>query len=58
VIGIRSALGSGNPADIVLPTLLATLLSTGIGIALTFLLLRDKKALPMSKNKKKHRGQG
>ena len=58
VIGIRVALGSGNPTDIVLPTLLATAFSTGVGILLTFLFLRDKKRPTRVHFDKKRRGAG
>jgi len=57
VIGIRAALGSGNPTDILIPTLLSTAVSTGVGIALTFLFLRDKKP-PFLHKKSKKRGAG
>ena len=58
VIGIRAALGSGNPSDILLPTLLATALSTGIGILLAFLFLRDKKSPTRVRVKDKNKGAG
>ncbi len=58
VIGIRVALGSGNPADIVLPTILTTAFSTGVGIILTFLFLRDKKHPTRVRDKKKKKGAG
>ena len=58
VIGIRIALGSGNPTDIVLPCLLTTLFSTGIGILLTFLLLRDKKRPTHVRGKRKRHRAG
>jgi spore maturation protein A len=44
VIGLRTALGSSAPADVVLPTLLTTLFSTAIGVALTCLFLAPKRA--------------
>ena len=37
VIALRAAAGSASPADIILPTLLATLFSTVLGAALVFL---------------------
>lgn len=37
VIGLRTAVGSANPADIILPTFLSTLVTTGIGILLVLL---------------------
>ena len=58
VIGIRVALGSGNPTDVVLPTLLATAFSTGVGILLTFLFLRDKKNPTRVRVKNKKKGAG
>lgn len=58
VIGIRIALGSGSPTDIVLPTLLATALSTGVGILLTYLFLRDKKRPHRVRGKSKKKGAG
>lgn len=39
IIGLRTALKSGAPADIVLPTLLTTVFSTLLGVVLTFLFL-------------------
>jgi spore maturation protein A len=42
VVGIRAALGSGSPADIVLPTIICTTLSTVIAVTLTFLFLGRK----------------
>lgn len=58
VIGIRVALGSGNPTDIVLPTLLATTFSTGVGILLAFLFLRDKKRPTRVQKQNKSKGAG
>lgn len=58
VIGIRVALGSGNPTDIVLPTLLATAFSTGVGILLAFLFLRDKKRPTHGRKQRKTKGAG
>ena len=54
VIGVRTALGSANPADILLPTLLATAFSTLLGLALVRLLIPPCKrqarqgALPLT----------
>ena len=42
IIGARTALGSANPADIVLPTLIATLFSTLLGALLVRLLIPPK----------------
>jgi spore maturation protein A len=43
MVAMRTALKSGAPADIVLPTLLTTTLSTLLGVALTYLFLRPKR---------------
>lgn len=43
VIGIRASLGSLNAADVVLPSLLTTLLSAAAGVFLTNLAFRGKK---------------
>lgn len=37
VIGLRAAAGSTNPADIILPTLLSTIVTVTIGITLTLI---------------------
>ena len=42
IIGVRVALGSGAPADIVIPTLLTTVFSTLIGVLLTRLFIPPK----------------
>ena len=39
IIGVRTALGSASPADIVLPTLIATLFSTVLGVILVQLFV-------------------
>lgn len=48
VIGLRASAGSTNPADIILPTLLSTIVTVTIGISLTLLFnkiwARRKKA--------------
>lgn len=44
IIGVRTALGSASPADIVLPTLIATLFSTLLGVVLVRLLIPPKRA--------------
>ncbi len=44
IIGLRTALKSGAPADIVLPTFLTTVFSTLLGVALTLLFLSPKRA--------------
>lgn len=38
IIGLRTSAGSTNPADIILPTLLATILTTILGIVLVHLI--------------------
>ena len=43
VVGIRASLGSGSPADIILPTLICTALSTVVACFLTWLFLRPKR---------------
>lgn len=43
VIALRAAAGSSSPADIFLPTLLATLSSTLIGVLLLFLFSKRKR---------------
>lgn len=42
VVGIRASLGSGSPADIILPTILCTAFSTLIACTLTYLFLGNK----------------
>ena len=44
VVGIRASLGSGNAADIILPTLICTALSTVVACFLTWLFLRPNKS--------------
>ena len=59
IIGIRVALSSAFPADIVLPTLLSTLFSTFLGIVLTKLLIppiREKRSFSVTCTQKA-RGQ-
>lgn len=36
VIGLRASMGSANPSDIVLPNLIATLVTSVVGVALVF----------------------
>lgn len=43
IIGVRVALGSASPTDIVIPTLLATTFSTVLALLLTRLLIPPKK---------------
>lgn len=59
IIGIRTALSSASPADIVLPTLLTTIFSSVLGVILTRLLIppkREKCAFP-ALSLQKARGQ-
>ena len=42
VIGLRASLGSANAADILLPTLLSTVLTTVVGVVLVFLAYPNK----------------
>lgn len=44
VIGLRASMGSANPSDIILPNLLATIVTSVVGIALVFIAYgRTKK---------------
>lgn len=45
MIGVRVAMGSASPMDIVIPTLLTTLFSTLLGCALTALFFGGKKQI-------------
>jgi spore maturation protein A len=49
MVTVRASFGSGNPTDIILPTLLTTVFSTLLGVVLTAMLLRPKKARVYSK---------
>ena len=40
VMALRTSLGSNSPADIILPTILATLLSTVIGVLLVKIFVK------------------
>jgi len=42
VLALRTQMGSANPSDIILPTILATLLSTVIGILLVKIFVKRK----------------
>ena len=42
VMALRTSLGSASPADIIVPTILATLLSTIIGVLLVKIFIRKK----------------
>ena len=43
MIGLRTSLGSNNPTDIVLPCLIASVVTTAVGILLVCLACGDKK---------------
>lgn len=43
IIGVRVALGSASPTDIVIPTLITTVFSTALALLLTRLLIPPKK---------------
>ena len=55
IIGIRTALGSAAPADIVLPTILSTVFSTALGLTLVWLCFSVKHKRFSSVLRKKHR---
>lgn len=44
VIGLRASLGSANPSDIILPNLIATVITSIVGVALVFLAYGNPKA--------------
>ncbi len=61
VVGIRTALGSVAPADIILPTFLASASSTVLGFLLVKLLIPQKNAYPIrgfAPKKIKNKGAG
>lgn len=43
IIGIRASLGSANPTDIILPSLLTAIITTTVGILLVLFAYRNKK---------------
>ncbi len=43
IIGLRASAGSSNPADIILPTIIATFCTTALGILLVFLVDKFKR---------------
>ena len=43
IIGLRTSAGSANPADIILPTLIATFVTTSLGILLVNLIAKARK---------------
>ncbi len=51
-IGLRAAAGSSNPADIILPTLIATFVSCFIGILLVFICGKIREKIKTKKDKK------
>ncbi len=56
VIALRLAAGSASPADIFLPTLLATLVSSAAGVLLLFLADKAKRFLPQMRKLERRRG--
>ena len=52
IIGMRVTAGSGNASDIIMPSLIATLVSTIVGIVLVklFYSFKKQKALPSSRS--------
>ena len=60
IIGVRTALGSASPADIVIPTLLSTLFSTLLGVVLVRLFVPPtcKKTVSVHWEMKKTKGAG
>jgi len=61
IIAVRVAMHSAAPNDIIIPTVLATLFSTAVGILLTMLFIKPKttkKALSVSYRKRATRGTG
>ena len=58
MVAVRTALASADPTDIILPTLLTTLFSTLLGVALTVLFLRprDEKRADFIPQKTKIKG--
>ena len=53
LVAVRVAMGSGSPTDIILPTLLTSLFSTLLGVALVFAFIRPKKRLIFKKKRTK-----
>lgn len=60
IIGVRTALGSASPADIVFPTLIATLFSSLLGVVLVRLFIprSRKKAVSVRWEMRKTKGAG
>ena len=60
IIGVRTALGSASPADIVFPTLIATLFSSLLGVVLVRLFVprSRKKAVSLRWEMRKTKGAG
>ena len=44
IVGIRSSLGSANPTDIILPSLLTSIITTTVGILLVLFAYRNKRS--------------
>ncbi len=50
IVGVRASLGSAAAADIILPSLLSTLFSTCLGVALTWLFFKIRSIARTSNN--------
>lgn len=50
VIGLRASAGSSNPSDIILPTILATVVTLTVGISLVFLCDKIKQKIKGKKH--------
>lgn len=48
VIGLRASLGSANPADILAPNLIATAVTSVVGVVLVFLLYRKQRVTELA----------
>ena len=55
VIGLRTSAGSASPADIILPTLIATIVTTVLGIVLVKLFSSIQEKRKKVKNGRKHK---
>lgn len=55
LVAVRVSMQSANPTDIILPTFLATLFSSALGVGLTMLFIRPKNKKIGQSHKKIHR---
>ena len=55
IIGLRTSAGSQSPADIILPTLIASALTTSLAIFLVHLINKIKNGLKIKKQKRRQR---